>query len=61
MSTEEGWREWALEGPPRGVLLQVTRSGWEKVMIAREKDIDPMANAVGLYWKLTGIARQDSD
>jgi len=59
---EDGWREWVNEwmcsSPPRGVLIQMDRPEWEKPWIAYCEDVHPEMNVAGLYWRLTGIGKE---
>lgn len=56
---DETWRSyWAsyvsyslLPHPPRGVELEWMREGWAQSAFHRVEDLNPLANAVGLYWR----------
>lgn len=49
---------WIGSGPPFGVLLELMRYEWDETWIVKREEIHPWVNAVGLYWRLTGIAKE---
>lgn len=53
-----GWTHWCDRRPPRGVLIQVTRDEWPKPILAMRESVHPHTNAWGLFWRLTGIGRE---
>ena len=56
LSRENGWMGWMVRRPAlddKPVLLM--REGWEAPSVMARKDVAPETNAVGLYWKRTGI------
>lgn len=53
----EGWTSWDRQYPP-GVLCQFWREGWDKPIVCKRSEFAPETNIVGLYWRLTGIGRE---
>lgn len=51
------WHRWHDWNPP-AVLIQVTRSYWGGEAVTVFPWEIPAANTSGLYWRLTGIAKQ---
>lgn len=49
---------WIGSGPPFGVLLELMCCEWDETRIVKREEIYPWVNAVGLYWRLTGIAKE---
>jgi len=54
----EGWRNWIGDAPPEGKLIQWWREEWDKPTTGYSSEISPYANINGLYWRLTGIAKE---
>jgi hypothetical protein len=52
------WTHWERKEPPAGVLIQVSRDEWERPWLGIREDVPGEINAVGLFWKLTGIGRE---
>lgn len=55
---DAGWIPWSWEAPPAGVPVQVMRRVKGADWIGGVEDIDPRWVVTGLYWRLTGIARE---
>lgn len=43
--------------PPRGILCEFWREGWESPAVCLPEQLAPEMNAIGLKWRLTGIGR----
>jgi len=64
MSEEEllkqGWHDWyyshmfGTEIPYKHEQIEITRKEWNSVRVIRPKDVHPMTNIVGLYWRPYG-------
>lgn len=54
----EGWYPWLDIPPPPSVLIEVTREYARPRVMYREQ-MWAETNAVGLYWRLTGIGREE--
>jgi len=54
----DGWRNWMGDTPPEGKLIQWWREEWDKPTTGYAHEISPYANVTGLYWRLTGIAKE---
>ena len=54
----DGWRNWIGDEPPEGKLIQWWREEWDKPTTGYAHEISPYANINGLYWRLTGIAKE---
>ncbi len=55
------WTDSLFRRAPRGILCAFMREGWEKPTICKYGDWAPETNLSGLYWKLTGIGREELD
>lgn len=55
---DDGWHDWMDIRPPDGLLLEIIRDEWDAPLISKREDLPPEMNAVGLKWRLTGIAKQ---
>lgn len=58
LKPEDGWNHWIWGAPP-DVLIQVNREGWHSPSVLYPKDVHPEANINGLYWRLTGIGKEE--
>lgn len=56
---EDGWHSWMYTTPPDKKMIMWTRDGWDSPSVGYRKDVHPEANVNGLYWKLTGIGREE--
>ena len=64
MDYSEGWRrvlspyyDW---GPPRNKLIQIMREEWDAPVTLYAHEIHPEMNSFGLYWRLTGIGKEQA-
>jgi len=57
MKIDESYKEMLHNYPPP-VLIETARECWDKSEIIHANDIDPMRNTKGLYWRLTGIGKE---
>lgn len=53
----ESWTEYDFQRPP-DVLCKFWNSNTYRTFIAKPSDFSPEFNVAGLYWKLTGIGRE---
>jgi hypothetical protein len=44
---------------PHGILCEFMRETWDKSLICKSSELPPEMNINGLYWRLTGIGRQE--
>jgi hypothetical protein len=44
-----------------GVLCEFAREEWDGTLVAKRSEFHPESNAVGLYWRLTGIGREQME
>lgn len=59
MMADEGWTHWLQRPPHPDALVEVCRPGTafrQRVMYRR--DMCQLCQANGLYWRLTGIAKE---
>jgi hypothetical protein len=54
----EGWHNWIGDGPPPRKLIRLWREEWETPKVCYPEDIHPEMNVCGLWWQLTGIAKE---
>lgn len=48
----DGWREWMRDAPPRSAgQLEGWRREWGEVRVLNTRDIAPMMNVWGLFWR----------
>jgi len=57
MKIDESYKEMLHNYPPP-VLIETARECWDKSEIIHANDIDPLCNTKGLYWRLTGIGKE---
>ena len=58
---KDGWIDWLGCPPPAKTLIVMQRFGnhaWDGPSVGYREQMSAEANAVGLYWKLTGIAKE---
>lgn len=55
---EDGWHDYMNNAPPKGILVLFWREGWDKPLVGYSDRLHPESNVCGLYWKLTGIAKE---
>ena len=58
--TLDGWTSYAYKSAPH-VLCQFWREGWDSTRIFNIADGGPEFNVAGLYWKMTGIGKEQFD
>jgi hypothetical protein len=54
----EGFLPYIYEAPPDGVLIELWRPEWSKRHVCYRHELDPLTNVQGLYWRITGIGRE---
>lgn len=60
----DGWKLWDTYNwgiPPDGVLIEIYRPEWNHPRVCYRHELHPQMNAVGLYWRLTGIGKEQLD
>jgi hypothetical protein len=62
MKIDESWKPWfpmwgAIVRPEHGVLIQIARESWDGPVTCYRETMPPEMNGVGLFWRLTGIAK----
>lgn len=55
----EEWSEYSLRPAPATLLCVFWRGGLDRPRVGYAKDFPADLNAVGLWWKLTGIAKEE--
>lgn len=57
MQIDDSYKEMLHNYPPP-VLIEIAREEWDKSEIVHASEIDPMRNTKSLYWRLTGIGKE---
>lgn len=52
------WVSWALIPPPPEILIQWIISKEGKIHTGYRSEVHPLTNVYGVYWRLTGIGRE---
>lgn len=60
MKIDDSYKEMLHSYPPP-VLIEIAREEWDRTYVIYARNIDPMCNTVGLYWRLTGIGKEQLD
>lgn len=57
---EAGWYSW-IDGPPQigSAFIELWRESWETPSLIRRDGMSPFANVYGLFWRPTGIYREE--
>jgi hypothetical protein len=62
MNWEEGWSIFEPSSglyPDKDALIEIMRPEWNRSNVMYWRDANPMMNIYGLYWRLTGIAKEE--
>lgn len=55
------WTHSLVRRAPLGILCAFMRESWDKPVICKSSDWRPEVDLNGLYWKLTGIGKEELD
>lgn len=58
MTLDSSWREMVYSIPPPDVPVLLARREWAEARVVNVDEIPMWFNACGLFWKLTGIAKE---
>jgi hypothetical protein len=57
LQLQNGWHRWIYSYPP-DVLIEMRRPEWNEHYIGYKTDLQPEMDIGGLYWRMTGIGRE---
>lgn len=58
MKVDDSWNNFIYSHPNGGLLIELYREEWDTSYVVMARELHPEMNVNGLYWRLTGIAKE---